>query len=283
MESISGQGHQPPPRTSGAQEGRAAPPQTTCASAPRESRGEPGRSQEERQAPTRRRTPPPPDLDGRTGGAAPSSGQQLDEQAGADPGADPHPRRKPIHPGPPLVVLLDPFLEPVDPLVQRGVGAGLLQGNVADGAGHVVEAAAERVERGRDAALLLDDLEDRVGWAHRAAPPPISAKHRRSASVRSSMRTGPLVEGRRRAISSASFASSMVGLMAATSARRRARSERIARSDRSAGMASPPRLSTSLISAALRPTTRLVRCMAEVRVRASDMAGPFVMSWPTLA
>src|SRR5690606_35043530 len=100
------------------------------------------------------------------GRATRPSGQQLNEQADAVPEVSPHPRRKPIHPGPPLVVLLDPFLEPVDPLVQRGVGAGLLQGNVADGAGHVVEAAAERVERGRDAALLLDDLEDRVGRGH---------------------------------------------------------------------------------------------------------------------
>src|SRR5690606_19822132 len=111
MERISGQGHRRPPRTSGAQEGTATAPQTTGAAAPRESRGEPGRSQG-RQAPTRRTRQPPPDLDGRTGGAATSSGQQLDDQAGTESGTDPHTRSEPIHPGPPLVVLLDPLLEP---------------------------------------------------------------------------------------------------------------------------------------------------------------------------
>src|SRR5690606_26973707 len=164
---------------------------------------------------------------------------------------------------------------PAYPLAQRGVGAGLLQGNVADGAGHVVEAAAERVERGRDAALLLDDLEDRVGRAHRAAPPPISAKHRRSASVRSSMRTGPLVEGRRRAISSASCATSTCGaLILATSCRSFARSAaRVARVGIPRGAASTPLSITARISALLSPWVLPHRYMAESRLRASDM-GP---------
>src|SRR5690606_8443627 len=103
-------------------EGRAAAPQTTGASAPRESQGAPGRSQEERQAPTRRRTPPPPDLEGRAGGAAPSASDDLDEPRRPHTGPDTDPERHPEQTGLEPFQHFDPFLERVLALVQLLVG-----------------------------------------------------------------------------------------------------------------------------------------------------------------